>query len=84
MRIKRIITALIGFPIVSGLLIFGNKYVVDVLFAIVSAISIYEYSSFSSSPPVSLEFTFHSKAQASCCRHTKHFNSLIIISGRKY
>ena len=44
MRIKRIITALIGFPIVSGLLIFGNKYVVDVLFAIVSAISIYEYN----------------------------------------
>lgn len=44
MRIKRIITALIGFPIVAGLLIFGNKYVVDVLFAIVSAISIYEYN----------------------------------------
>lgn len=44
MNVKRIATALIGFPLVACALIFGNKYVIDGLFAIVSAFSIYEYN----------------------------------------
>lgn len=45
MNAKRYITGLIGFPIVALVLILGNKYVIDVTFAIVAAISIYEYNS---------------------------------------
>lgn len=40
---KRIITALIGFPIVVAVLAFANKYVVDVIVAIVALISMNEY-----------------------------------------
>lgn len=43
MKAKRYITGLIGFPIVALVLILGNKYVIDVAFSIVTAISIYEY-----------------------------------------
>jgi len=44
MNMKRIITALIGFPIVACALIFGNKYVIDALFAVVAAVALYEYN----------------------------------------
>ena len=43
MNLKRVLTGLIGFPIIAVIFIFGNKYIVDVLFAIVSLISIHEY-----------------------------------------
>ena len=42
-NLKRIITALICLPILALILIFGNKYIIDVLFAIVAVISLYEY-----------------------------------------
>lgn len=44
MDVKRYITALIGFPIVACALVFGNKYVIDALFAIVAAFALYEYN----------------------------------------
>ncbi len=44
MNIKRIITALIGFPLIVLLLQFSNKYVMDLFFAIIAIIAIYEYS----------------------------------------
>lgn len=44
MSIKRIITALIGFPIVILFLVFGNKYMLDIVFACVAIISMYEYT----------------------------------------
>lgn len=45
MKLKRILTGIIGLPIVAAILIFGNKYIIDVLFAIVALISIHEYFS---------------------------------------
>lgn len=44
MNFKRIITGLIGFPIVACIIIFENKYVIDFLFSIISAMSLYEYN----------------------------------------
>lgn len=44
MKAKRIATGLIGFPIVALVLIFGNKYLIDVAFAIIAALSVYEYN----------------------------------------
>lgn len=44
MNVKRFITGIIGFPIVACLLILGNKYVIDIAFAIIALISIYEYN----------------------------------------
>lgn len=44
MNMKRMITALIGFPVVACVLILGNKYVIDVLFALVAAFALYEYN----------------------------------------
>lgn len=44
MNINRYLTGLIGFPIVACVLVFGNKYLIDVLFALIAALSIYEYN----------------------------------------
>ena len=44
MNLKRLATALIGFPLVACALILGNKYVIDVIFAVVSAFALYEYN----------------------------------------
>lgn len=44
MNIKRILTVLVGLPIVILVLIFGNCYVVDIAMAVVSAFAIYEFS----------------------------------------
>ena len=41
MNMKRMITALVGFPIVACALIFGNKYVIDALFAVVAIMALY-------------------------------------------
>lgn len=43
MNLTRVLTGVIGLPIVAIILIFGNKYIIDVLFAVVALISIYEY-----------------------------------------
>ena len=43
MNIKRVLTAVIGFPIVVAVLVLSNKYIIDVLLAIVGIISMHEY-----------------------------------------
>ena len=43
MNIKRILTALIGFPIVMLVLCFGNKYIIDISCAIIGIIAMYEF-----------------------------------------
>ena len=43
MNLKRVLTGLIGFPIVTMALIFGNKYIMDVLITLIALISMYEY-----------------------------------------
>lgn len=43
MKIKRILTGLIGFPIVAAVLILGNPYIIDIVFAITAVIALYEY-----------------------------------------
>ena len=41
---KRILTAIILLPLVILLIIFGNKYIMDVIIAIVATIAIREYA----------------------------------------
>lgn len=43
MDIKRLTSALLGFPLVVIILVLGNKYIVDIAFAIVAAMSLHEY-----------------------------------------
>lgn len=43
MKLKRILTGVIGFPIIALILIYGNKYIIDALFAVVAIISMHEY-----------------------------------------
>ena len=43
MDLKRISSAAIGFPIVAIILIFGNKYLVDIAISIIAALSLHEY-----------------------------------------
>lgn len=40
---KRVISGLIGFPIVAAILIWGNIVVIDVLFALIAAMALHEY-----------------------------------------
>ena len=42
-NLKRIVTALIGFPLVAILFIYGNAYMIDIAFSIVALLSIREY-----------------------------------------
>lgn len=44
MSFKRLLTGIIGFPIVLAVLVLGNKYTIDILMAVVSIFAIYEYS----------------------------------------
>lgn len=41
--IKRILSGLLGFPIVAIILIFGNKYLIDIILAFVAIIGMHEY-----------------------------------------
>ena len=43
MDIKRVTSALLGFPLVILVLLLGNKYVIDIVMAIVAIISLQEY-----------------------------------------
>ncbi len=43
MKLKRVLSGVIGLPIVALILIFGNIYIIDVIFAIVAIIAIHEY-----------------------------------------
>ena len=43
MSIKRIISGVILFPIFAIILIFGNKYIVDVFISIVAIMSLHEF-----------------------------------------
>lgn len=43
MNIKRLTSALLGMPLVILILVFGNVYVVDIVFAIIAAISLHEF-----------------------------------------
>ena len=43
MDIKRVMSALLGFPLVVLILTFGNKYVVDIFLALVAMLGMQEY-----------------------------------------
>lgn len=43
MNFKRILTALIGFPVVAAIFIFGSKYIVDIVVMIIALIGMNEY-----------------------------------------
>ena len=43
MDLKRVSSAMIGFPIVAAILIFGNKYLVDITVSIIAMLSLHEY-----------------------------------------
>ena len=43
MNLKRIISGLIGFPIVVAIIMIGNKYLIDAVFAVIMLISIHEF-----------------------------------------
>ena len=47
-EMNRVISAILGFPIVALILIFGNKYVIDIALAIVALQSMKEYLSVTS------------------------------------
>lgn len=44
MNFKRIISSLVGFPMVVLLFLFGNVYIVDIVVSILAIISVYEYT----------------------------------------
>ena len=43
MKLKRILSGLIGFPIVALIFIYGNTYIIDAFIAVISIIAMYEY-----------------------------------------
>lgn len=43
MDLKRIFSTLIGFPVVAIILVFGNKYLVDICISVIAIMSLHEY-----------------------------------------
>lgn len=43
MNVKRVLTAVLGLPIVIAIFVFANKYVVDVMIAAIAIVALYEY-----------------------------------------
>lgn len=43
MNIKRIISAIIGFPLVALVLILGNQYIIDIAFSVIAILSLHEF-----------------------------------------
>lgn len=43
MNVKRVLTGLIGFPLVVLLFVFSNKYIIDIVATIIACIAIHEY-----------------------------------------
>lgn len=43
MNVKRITSALLGLPLVIIILVLGNKYIVDIAFAIIASMSLHEF-----------------------------------------
>lgn len=43
MNIKRFLSGIILFPLVALIIIFGNKYVIDIAIAVVAILSIHEF-----------------------------------------
>lgn len=44
MNFKRIMTTIVGLPLVILLILFGNKYVMDCIISIIAVLALYEYS----------------------------------------
>lgn len=44
MNLKRLITAMIGLPVVILLIILGNEYMIDAIIAIIAVVAMYEYA----------------------------------------
>ena len=44
MNIKRVITGVVGFPIVALVLILGNQILIDIAFAIIAIMSFHEFA----------------------------------------
>ena len=43
MKLKRVLSGVIGFPIVALIFIYGNKYIIDAFIGIISIIAMYDY-----------------------------------------
>lgn len=54
MDIKRVLTAVIGFPLVMLILIFGNKYIIDGVVAIMAIIAMHEYTKCASNKDIKI------------------------------
>lgn len=70
MDLKRYTTALIGFPIVALILIFGNKYLVDIAISIIAIMSLHEYfHSFKEDSKKDLRWIAYISALSIACIH---------------
>lgn len=79
MNIKRILTTLIGLPVVALIFIFGNKYIIDILMAIIANIAIFEYFKCSSKEIKGLSWIGHLLATSIAFIHIISLKILIIF-----
>ncbi len=69
MKLKRILSGLIGFPVIVLILIFGNIYVIDVIFGIVALIAMHEYLKAFSKEAKPLKLLSYSMCLVICFLH---------------
>ena len=66
---KRVLTGIIGFPIVVALLVLGNKWIIDAAFTIIEIIAMSEYIKCVSSKAKPIEWISYLCAACICLVH---------------
>ena len=80
MNIKRVTTSLIGFPIVILFLVLGNKYMIDIAFAIVALIAMNEYIKCVSKKAKVISWIGYLCAASLCLLHVVSSNTINFIA----
>ncbi len=76
MNIKRVLTTVIGLPIIIAILIFADKCIIDALVAIVACIAVYEYTKAVSQKAKVISWIPYLFAISLCFLHTTIFKQI--------
>ncbi len=79
MNLKRLLTAIIGLPIVIILFIIGNKYMMDFIFAMIAIVGFYEYSKCASHKVHIISWVGYICAASLACLHMVPIKILFYI-----
>lgn len=81
MNIKRVLTTVIGLPIIIAILVLADKLVIDIIISIVACVAVYEYTKAASKEAKIISWIPYLLAISICFLHTPIFNEITNILG---